>query len=109
MDSLFDDFFGDIFDNTQTDLIRGWNPKVDVFEDDNQFVVKAELPGVEKDRIAIDVNGRVLTVKGERSSENEVKEKNYYQRECTYGTFQHSFTLPDETDSEQIKAEYKGG
>jgi HSP20 family protein len=109
MDSLFDDFFGDLFDGRQTDLARGWNPKVDIFEEDDQFVVKAELPGVEKDKIAIDINGRVLTVKGERASENEVKEKNYYRRECAYGTFQRSFTLPNETDSEQIKAEYKDG
>lgn len=109
MDSLFDDFFGDLFDGSQTDLARGWNPKVDIFEEDDQFVVKAELPGVQKDKIAIDINGRVLTVKGERASENEVKEKNYYRRECAYGTFQRSFTLPNETDSEQIKAEYKDG
>ena len=109
MDSLFDDFFGDLFDGRQTDLARGWNPKVDIFEEDDQFVVKAELPGVEKDKIAIDINGRVLTVKGERASENEVKEKNYYRQECAYGTFQRSFTLPNETDSEQIKAEYKDG
>ena len=108
-DSLFDDFFGDLFDDSRTDLAHGWNPKVDIFEEDDQFVVKAELPGVDKDKIAIDVDGRVLTVKGERSSENEVKEKNYYRRECAYGTFQRSFTLPDETDSEQIKAEYKDG
>jgi HSP20 family protein len=109
MDSLFDDFFGDLFDGRQTDLARGWNPKVDIFEEDDQFVVKAELPGVEKDKIAIDINGRILTVKGDRASENEVKEKNYYRRECAYGTFQRSFTLPNETDSEQIKAEYKDG
>lgn len=109
MDSLFDDFFGDLFDGTRTDLAHGWNPRVDIFEEDDRFVVKAELPGVEKDNITIDVKGRVLTVKGERSDENEVKEKDYYRRECTYGTFQRSFTLPDETDSEKIRAEYKDG
>ncbi len=109
LDNLFGDFFGDLLDGPQTDAARGWNPKVDIFEDDDQFVVKAELPGVDKDKIAIDVDGRVLTVKGERSDENEIKEKNYYRRECTYGSFQRSFTLPDETDSEKIKAEYKDG
>ena len=107
--NLFDDFFGDLLSGVQTDLAQGWNPKVDIFEEDNQFVVQAELPGVEKDKIAIDVDGRVLTVKGERSGENEVKEKNFYRRECTYGSFQRSFTLPEETDSENIKAEYKDG
>ena len=109
MNSLFDDFFGDLFDGVQTASDRAWNPKADIFEEDDRFVVQAELPGVEKDNISIDVDGRVLTIKGERSGENEVKEKNYYRRECSYGTFQRSFTLPDETDSEKIKAEYKDG
>lgn len=109
MDTMFDDFFGDFFRGARTDLARGWNPRVDVFEADDKIVVKAELPGVDKDKIAIDVNGRVLTVKGERSTENEVKEDRYYTRECTYGSFERSFTLPAETDVEKIKAEYKDG
>jgi HSP20 family protein len=109
MDSMFDDFFTDFLRGGQSDLAKGWNPKVDIFEEDDQIVMKAELPGVEKDNIAVDVNGRVLTVKGERSSENETKEDNYYRRECAYGKFERSFTLPEETDSEQIKAEYKDG
>jgi HSP20 family protein len=71
--------------------------------------MKAELPGVEKDKIAIDVDGRILTLKGERISDSEVKEENYYRRERSYGRFQRSFTLPLETDSEKIKAEYKDG
>ena len=70
---------------------------------------KAELPGVEKDKIAIDVNGRVLTVKGERSSDNEVNQDNDYRRERSYGRFERSFSLPDGTDSEKIRAEYKDG
>lgn len=109
MDTLFEDFFGDLFGVEGENLKQAWNPKVDIFEEADRYVVKAELPGVDKDKIAIDVNGRVLTVKGERSNENEVKEKNYYRRECSYGSFQRSFTLPAETDSEQIKAEYKDG
>jgi HSP20 family protein len=109
MDAMFKDFFGDHFRGDRPELTRGWNPKVDIFEDDDNIVLKAELPGVEKDKIAIDVDGRVLTVKGERSSDNEVKEDNYYMRERSYGKFERTFTLPAETDSEQIKAEYKDG
>ncbi|BBO68757.1 molecular chaperone [Desulfosarcina alkanivorans] len=109
MDSVFDDLFNGFFDGSRTDMIRGWNPKVDIFEEDDHIVMKAELPGVEKDKIAIDVNGRVLTVKGERSSDNEVKEERYTLRERFFGRFERSFTLPAETDSEQIKAEYKDG
>jgi HSP20 family protein len=109
MNHFFDDFFGDLFKAERTNLTRGWHPKVDIFEEADQIVMKAELPGVEKDKIAIDVDGRVLTVKGERSSDNEVKEDNYYRRERSYGRFERSFTLPDETDSEKIRADYKDG
>ena len=108
-DDVFDDFFGGLFRGERADLTRGWNPKVDIFEEADNIVMTADLPGVEKDNIAIDVNGRVLTVKGERSSDNEVKEDNYYRRERSYGKFERSFTLPAETDSEKIKAEYKDG
>jgi len=106
---FFNDLFGEFFKGERTDLNRGWNPKVDIFEEADCIVMKAELPGVEKGNIAIDVNGRVLTVKGERSSDNEAKEDNYYRRERSYGKFERSFTLPAETDSEKIKAEYKDG
>lgn len=109
MDTTFNDFFADFFGKDRSGLTRGWNPKVDIFEEGDQIILQAELPGVEKDAIAIDVNGRVLTVKGERSSENETQKDNYYRRECSYGTFERSFTLPVETDSEKIKAEYKDG
>lgn len=109
MDSAFDDLFCDFFNPRRADLVRGWNPKVDVFEEDDHIVMKAELPGVEKDKITIDVDGRLLTVKGERAFDNEAKEDHFYMRECSYGKFERSFTLPSETDSEQIKAEYKDG
>ncbi len=109
MNHFFDDFFGDLFKNERADSDRGWNPKVDIFEQADQIVMTAELPGVEKDDISVNVNGRVLTVKGERASDDEVKKDNYYRRERSYGSFERSFTLPDETDFEKIKAEYKDG
>ena len=107
--NFFDGFFGEFFRDARADLNLGWSPKVDIFEETDHIVMTAELPGVEKDKIAIDVNGRVLTVKGERSSDKEVKEDNYYRRERSYGRFERSFTLPDETDSEMIRADYKDG
>ena len=108
-DRLIDQFLGDFFNNTQAVTMRDWNPKVDVFEEDDQIVMTAELPGVEKDNIAIDVNDRILTLKGERSSDNEVKKDRYFMRERSYGSFKRSFTLPSETDSEKIKAHFKDG
>jgi HSP20 family protein len=109
MDSVFDDCFGDFFNESRTPVIRGWHPKVDVFEEADNIVMKAELPGMQKDQISIDVDGRVLTLKGERSVDNEVKEDKYTLRERSYGRFERAFTLPAETDSEQIKAEFKDG
>jgi HSP20 family protein len=87
----------------------GWNPAVDLYEKDDHFVIKAELPGVDKKDIAIDLKDRVLTLSGERSCENEVKEANYYRRERSYGKFQRAFTLPADVDSDKIKAEFKNG
>jgi HSP20 family protein len=86
-----------------------WNPAVDLYEKDDHFMIKAELPGVDKKDIAIDLRDRVLTLSGERSYENEVKEENYYRRERSYGKFQRAFTLPADVDSDKIKAEFKDG
>ena len=86
-----------------------WNPAVDLYEKDDHFVIKAELPGVNKKNIAIDLKDRVLTLSGERSYENEVKEENYFRRERSYGKFQRGFTLPADVDSDKIKAEFNDG
>ena len=86
-----------------------WNPAVDLYEKDDNFVIKAELPGVDKKDITIDLKDRVLTLSGERSYDNEVKEENYYRRERAYGKFQRVFTLPADVDSDKIKAEFKDG
>lgn len=90
--------------------IRGcWNPAVDVYETDEAYVVNAELPGMNKDDIAIDVKDRILTVTGERSHDNDVKDERYYRRERSFGRFERSFSLPEGVDSEMIKAEFKNG
>lgn len=111
--SRFDTFFNDFFYPTRSDAAEerlwGWNPVVDVYENDDAIVVKAELPGMSKDQITVDVEGRILTLKGERKSENETNEDNYYRRERSYGRFERSFSLPAEVDPEAIKAEYKDG
>ncbi|MBT8339642.1 MAG: Hsp20/alpha crystallin family protein [Desulfatitalea sp.] len=107
--ALWDDFFAPSRHMTDNEGLWGWNPAVDVFENDDAIVLKAELPGVEKDKICVDVNGRVLTLKGERVSDNEVKQDNYYRRERTQGHFQRSFALPSEIDPDTIKASFKDG
>lgn len=72
-------------------------------------MIKAELPGVDKNDIKIDLKDRLLTLSGERTYDNEVKEENYYRRERSYGKFQRAFTLPTDVDSDKIKADFKDG
>ena len=105
--------FGDFYFPTnreEGDLpMWNWNPVVDVYDNDDNIVLKAEIPGIDKKDIEIDVKGRVLTLKGERSSDNEVKEDNYYRRERCFGKFERAFTLPVNVELDKIKANYKDG
>ncbi len=107
MNALFDNFFSRKADTEEG--LWGWSPAVDLYEDDSKYVVKAELPGVDKDKIQINLTGRVLSLRGERSEDKEVKEEKVYRRECSYGRFERSFTLPAEVDPDSIKADYKDG
>jgi len=72
-------------------------------------VVTAELPGVKKEDISIEVKDNILTIRGERSEDSEVKEENYYRRERSFGSFQRSFSMPTEVSPESIKASFKDG
>ncbi len=87
--------------------VGDWMPTVDISETDDAFIVKAELPGVEKDDVSVKIEDGVLTIKGEKKSEIEDEQK--HRIECTYGSFVRSFTLPQATKSDSIKAEYKNG
>jgi len=106
---LFDDPFFRIGRMADDSDLGMWNPAVDLYEKDDHFMIKAELPGVNKDDIKIDLKDRLLTLSGERTHDNEVKEENYYRRERSYGKFQRAFTLPADVDSDKIKAEFKDG
>jgi HSP20 family protein len=92
------------------DLSMGtWYPAVDMFDDDDKIVIKAELPGLDKKDISVDIKNRVLTLSGERNYDNEVKEENYYRRERATGRFKRSFHLPADINADQIKADFKDG
>lgn len=84
-------------------------PAVDVHEDNDRLVLCAELPGVLRDDIEIQVDGNVLTLKGERRLEGEEEGKRYHRVERAYGTFVRQFQLPTNVDSTQIDAELKDG
>ena len=86
-----------------------WNPSVDIFENDNEVVIKAELPGMNAKDIELRLENNVLMLKGERHFEKEAKEENYHRIEREYGSFSRSFALPTAVDSERVTAEYKDG
>lgn len=95
------------FDNEMT--MADWKPAVDIYDNDDSIVIKAELPGVESKNVSVELKDRVLTLKGERSHEKEVKEENYHRKERSFGKFQRSFALPAEVNADNIKADYKDG
>ena len=86
-----------------------WRPAVDIYEEEDGVALKAELPGIDKKDISIDVKDGVLTLSGERTVKNETNEKNYYRRERTYGKFQRRFNLPEGVNAEEITADFKDG
>ncbi|HCL56577.1 MAG TPA: hypothetical protein DHW82_06165 [Spirochaetia bacterium] len=108
INGVFDDFFGDLRSNQlwQCDFL----PKVDVEEDQKAFLVKAEIPGMKKEEIEVELKDNVLTIKGEKKEEKEEKkEKKIYVKERVYGSFERSFSLPSEVEAENIKASFKDG
>ncbi len=109
-DPMFDDFFAPFaYMNETLAKNRDLDPKVDIFENDNKIFINAEMPGIAKEDINVEVKGKVLTLSGERKSEEEIDEKNLYRRECHYGSFERSFTLPFDVESEDVKGQFNNG
>jgi HSP20 family protein len=86
-----------------------WCPRVDISENENEFQIHAELPGVEKDNVKVSVENGVLTLEGERHQEREEKGWRYHRVERSYGNFSRSFTLPASVDASQLKAHFHDG
>lgn len=104
--------FGDVYPSRreEKDLVStAWNPSVDIYEHEDNLVLKAEVPGIDEDDIEVKIEDNTLTFKGERKYENEVKEENYHRVERSYGSFYRSFSLPQNIDLEKIKAETENG
>ncbi len=89
--------------------ISSWKPNADIFDQDDKIIIRADLPGVDKKDIHIDLKDNVLTLEGERSHEEEVNEDNYYRKERVHGKFLRSFMLHEGMDPDKIKAEYNDG
>lgn len=96
-------------DKREALTVAEWAPLVDIIEDDQNYVIKAELPGVKKEDIKVGVQDDVLTVSGHRHYEKEEKDKKFHRIERSYGSFARSFTLPEDSDGEKVSAEFKDG
>jgi HSP20 family protein len=110
MNRLFDESFrGARATDDDWALGGSWAPAVDIFEQDGNIVLKAELPGIEAKDVDIRVENNTLTLRGERKFGGEVKKENYHRVERAYGSFSRSFALPSVVDTEKIKADYRDG
>lgn len=105
---LLDRFFDtDLF---TTDLFQsGWNPRVDIVEDGNNLVIKADIPGVESKDLNVMLENDILTIEGKRENEYKTEREGYHKFERSYGSFSRSIRLPKGVDAEKISAEYNKG
>ena len=92
------------------ELMRGaWSPQVDIFENKDQIVLEAELPGMKPEDVNISIENNVLTLHGERKFEKKDEKDNFHRVERAYGSFTRSFTLPPTVSSENAQAEFENG
>ena len=110
MNRLFEESARGLNRGQEEDWTMGaWAPPVDIFEQGNDVVLKAELPGVDPKDVDIRIENNVLTLKGERKLEDQIKQESYHRVERSYGSFTRAFTLPSTVDTGNVKANYKDG
>ncbi|HTU34841.1 MAG TPA: Hsp20/alpha crystallin family protein [Candidatus Acidoferrum sp.] len=103
---LFDSTFKG---NSNSSTLTAWAPAVDIYETENEVVVKADLPDLTAKDIDVRVENNTLTIRGERKFDQTVKEDNFLRVERAYGAFSRSFSLPNTVNTEGIQATYKEG
>jgi len=103
---LFQDSLSRLFSEPAS---RPWSPAVDIFETENELVLKADLPDVDPKNVGIQLENGTLTLKGERKFEQQNNGKGFHRIERSYGSFVRAFSLPDTVDGEKVKADYKNG
>ena len=102
--------FGDVVGRTgEESNLTPWAPEVDIYETENELVVKADLPDVNPQDLDIRVESNILTIRGERKFDEKANEDNYLRIERSYGSFSRSFSLTNSVKSEAIKADYQNG
>jgi HSP20 family protein len=89
--------------------VADWAPSVDISETDTAYLIKGEIPGVKKEDVKVTIQDGMLTIQGERKQEKEEKSKKFHRIECSYGSFERSFRVPDDADENSVKAEFKDG
>jgi HSP20 family protein len=114
MDRMMEDFFGrSMRPWWPARWLRGDGeitaPVVDVYEEKDEVVVKAELPGLDKKDIEVNISDSELTLKGQKKKEEEIEKENYYRRERSYGAFLRSVELPTDVQADKVKASFKNG
>ncbi len=104
MNKMLDNFFGreDYFG-------MGWSPNIDIAENDDEIIIKAEIPGIDPKDIDISIAGETLTIKGEKKEEMENKGKHYHRVERSYGSFTRAINLPAPVMTDKVKAEDHNG
>jgi len=108
MQKQMNKYFSPEFSAAQKD-IAAWRPKVDVRENDKEFVIHAELPGLTKDQVILELDKNVLTISGERKFEKKEEKEQFHRIERSYGKFQRSFAVPEGTDPTSIQATFNNG
>lgn len=93
----------------ENSTLTAWVPAVDVYETEDELVIKADLPEVAEKDLDVRIENNKLTIRGERKFEQKVKEENYLRVERSFGSFSRSFTLPHSVDTQAIKAQYTEG
>jgi HSP20 family protein len=109
LESQVNRMFNELLGRSQESNLTSWAPAVDIFENEHELIVKADLPDVKPEELDIRVENNILTIRGERKFEKKVDEKNYLRVERSYGSFARSFSLSNTVNSEAIKADYKDG
>lgn len=108
--TVFDDYFNDLFPSLDVGFFKnGAYPKVDVIDEENRVVINAEIPGLTKDQVSVELENGVLRIKGEKQQEDEQKTKNYVHRELKHSSFCRSFSIGNNIDKDSVDAKFENG
>lgn len=109
LNRIFGRPLGRLESNSEMLAMVDWTPSADISETDSAYLIKADIPGVNKEDVKVTIQDGMLTIRGERKMEKEEKDKKFHRIERSYGSFMRSFRLPDDADESAVKAEFKDG